>query len=76
MKPLGPVPAGFATRGPDLLIGGVRAAELASRAGQTPRFVYDGAMIAARVAAVRAAMPQGLGLHYAVKANPFAPLLA
>lgn len=76
MKPLGPVPAGFATRGPDLLIGGVRAAELASRAGQTPLFVYDGAMIAARVAAVRAAMPQGLGLHYAVKANPFAPLLA
>src|SRR3546814_16076856 len=33
-------------------------------------------MWAARVAAWRAAMPAAVQLHYAMKANPFAPLLA
>src|SRR3546814_13121200 len=33
-------------------------------------------MLAARVAAWRAAMPAAVQLHYAMKANPFAPLLA
>ncbi|MFM9936457.1 MAG: pyridoxal-dependent decarboxylase, exosortase A system-associated, partial [Novosphingobium sp.] len=42
---------------------------------QTPLFVYDAGLITARVAALRAALPGRLGLHYAMKANPFAPLL-
>ena len=33
-------------------------------------------MIRARVAALRAAMPARLQIHYAVKANPYPPLLA
>ena len=73
MKPLGPIPPGFgadATGG--LLIGGQTAASLAE-AG-TPLFVYDRARIAAQVASFRAAMP-GVDLHYAVKANPYPPLL-
>ena len=37
-------------------------------------FVYDRALIAARIAAVRAAFP-GVELHYAVKANPLPALL-
>jgi len=77
MKPHGPIPPGFSA-GADgmLLIGGVRADNLAERAGDTPLFVYDSAMLAARVAEWRAAMPEGVQLHYAMKANPFAPLLA
>jgi diaminopimelate decarboxylase len=43
--------------------------------GDTPLFVYDFGLIAARIARLRAAMPSGLALHYAVKANPFAPLV-
>ncbi|WP_298195144.1 pyridoxal-dependent decarboxylase, exosortase A system-associated [Novosphingobium sp.] len=74
MKPLGPIPPGFAAIDGELAIGGYTASALAAEAG-TPLFVYDGALITARVAALRAALPERLGLHYAMKANPFAPLL-
>ena len=59
-----------------LLIGGQRADALAEAAGDTPLFVYDRTMLTARVAELRAAMPAALHIHYAMKANPFAPLLA
>jgi diaminopimelate decarboxylase len=75
-KPMGPLPPGFAAIDGELAIGGVRARALVARAGGAPLFVYDAAQIAARVAALRSAMPDGLVLHYAVKANPFGPLLA
>lgn len=74
-KPMGPIPAGFAARGGHLLIGGQTAQDLVAQAGDTPLFVYDGAMIRTRVAMLRAAMPKDVSIHYAVKANPFAPLL-
>ncbi|WP_072380213.1 pyridoxal-dependent decarboxylase, exosortase A system-associated [Novosphingobium sp. NDB2Meth1] len=74
MKPLGPIPPGYAAIDGELAIGGRKASELVAEAG-TPLFVYDGALIEARVAALRSALPQRLGLHYAMKANPFAPLL-
>jgi diaminopimelate decarboxylase len=77
MKPHGPIPPGFrADAGGMLLIGGDRAGALADMAGDTPLFVYDSAMLAARVAEWRAAMPAEVQLHYAMKANPYAPLLA
>lgn len=77
MKPHGPIPPGFAadTDGM-LLVGGDRAETLADMAGDTPLFVYDSAMLTARVAEWRAAMPAEVQLHYAMKANPYAPLLA
>ena len=59
-----------------LLIGGDRADALVDAAGDTPLFVYDSAMLTARVAEWRAAMPTEVQLHYAMKANPYAPLLA
>ncbi|GAA3248504.1 hypothetical protein GCM10020258_01830 [Sphingomonas yabuuchiae] len=40
-----------------------------------PVFVYDPAIVASRVARFRAAFPS-IDLHYAIKANPFVPLLA
>lgn len=74
-KPMGPIPPGFATREGQLLIAGRTAAELVAQAGTSPLFVYDAAMVRARVAVLRAAMPATVDIHYAVKANPFAPLL-
>jgi len=71
MKPLGPIPPGFAAIDGELAIDGIKAGELAERAGSTPLFVYSSARIRRRVADLRKAMPQGLALHYAVKANPF-----
>lgn len=77
MKPHGPIPPGFAADADGmLLIGGDRAERLADAAGDTPLFVYDSAMLTARVAEWRAAMPDSVQLHYAMKANPYAPLLA
>ncbi|MFZ5743466.1 MAG: pyridoxal-dependent decarboxylase, exosortase A system-associated [Pseudomonadota bacterium] len=75
MKPLGPVPAGFATIDGELAIGGRKASDLVAEAGRTPLFVYSRERIAARVAELRSALPQQVALNYAVKANPFAPVL-
>ncbi len=76
MKPMGAIPAGFAADADGaLVIGGQTASALADAAIDTPLFVYDATMLRARVASLRAAMPQGLAIHYAMKANPFAPLL-
>lgn len=76
MKPMGAIPVGW-TADVDgmLLVGGQRADRLVAAAGDTPLFLYDRAMLTARVAQLRAAMPPKLLLHYAMKANPFAPLL-
>lgn len=77
MKPHGPIPSGFVADSDGmLLIGGDRAERLADVAGDTPLFVYDSVKLAARVAEWRAAMPEGVQLHFAMKANPYAPLLA
>ena len=75
MKPLGPIPSGFTALGGELAIGGQTASALVERAGGTPLFVYSGAMIRAVVARLRSAMPQRLSIHYAVKANPYIPIL-
>jgi diaminopimelate decarboxylase len=53
-----------------LLVGGIPVDRLAERVGATPFFAYDRALITARVAEVRAAVPARLRLGYAVKANP------
>ena len=75
MKPLGPIPPGFGAIDGELAIAGVPASTLVRRAGGTPLFVYSAAMIRAKVAALRAAMPGRLHIHYAVKANPYRPIL-
>jgi diaminopimelate decarboxylase len=69
-KPHGPIPPYFAADADGvLLIGGQRADALVDRAGDTPLFVYDVAVVRQRLAALRAAMPAELSIHYAIKAN-------
>ncbi|MEW9856944.1 pyridoxal-dependent decarboxylase, exosortase A system-associated [Novosphingobium sp. M1R2S20] len=75
MKPLGPIPQGFSSSGGILSLGGRPVTDWVEQAGETPLFLYSADMIRARVAQLREAMPQRLALHYAVKANPFAPVL-
>lgn len=74
MKPMGPIPPEFADQRGMLAIGGVGAEALVAAHG-SPVFVYDPAIVEARVARFRTAMPAGVDLHYAVKANPYAPLV-
>lgn len=75
MKPMGSIPPDFEQRDGELLIGGRTAEALIADAGDTPLFVYDRAMVASRIARFRAAFPESVSLHYAVKANPYKPLL-
>ena len=75
MKPLGPIPAGFAAIDGELAVQGIKASALVEQAGDSPCFVYSSDMLRARVASLRAAMPDRLAIHYAMKANPFAPVL-
>ena len=76
MKGMGPIPAGFAA-GPDgrLMIGGHDVGELVAEAKGTPLFVYDNNLIGTKIATFKHCMPPGVALHYAVKANPYPPLL-
>ena len=53
-----------------MTVGGLALDRLAERAGGTPFFAYDRALLSERVALLRAHLPAGLDLSYAVKANP------
>ena len=71
MKPMGPLPPEFAEQTGMLTIAGTSAEDWAT---ETPVFVYDAGIVAARVNRFRAAFP-GIDLHYAIKANPLPALL-
>lgn len=76
MKAMGAIPAGYEANGDGVLaMGGTDVRVLVEDAGGTPLFVYDNNLVGAKIALFRAALPDGLGLHYAVKANPYPPLL-
>jgi diaminopimelate decarboxylase len=76
MKPVGPIPPGFAAIDGELAIAGRKASDLVAEAGRTPLFVYARERFDARVAQLRAALPERVGLNYAVKANPMPQVVA
>jgi diaminopimelate decarboxylase len=73
-KPMGRIPDRFSSKGGMLLIGGCRADDLIAEGGNSPLFVYDLSLVEASIARFRAAFP-GIALHYAMKANPYPPVL-
>ncbi len=75
-KPIGPIPDDWETVDGELGVAGRSVSDLVAEAGGTPLFVYSRELIDRRIAALRAALPQRIGLNYAVKANPFAPVIA
>lgn len=74
-KQMGTIPPGFEARGGKLHIGGRAADALVEEAGGTPLFVYDAGLVDAKIATFRRSFPQ-VQLHYAIKANSYAPLLS
>jgi len=62
--------ASFAIGSGRLCVGGVPVDVLAERVGATPFFAYDRGLLTGRVAELRAVLPAGIDLSYAVKANP------
>jgi diaminopimelate decarboxylase len=65
----------FTVSGGHMIVGGLPLAKLAERVGQTPFYAYDRSLLRQRVAALRRALPTAVKLHYAMKANPFVPLV-
>ncbi|MFT4057001.1 MAG: pyridoxal-dependent decarboxylase, exosortase A system-associated [Novosphingobium sp.] len=76
MKALGPIPSGYEAVDGVLAIGGRPVTHWVEEAGATPVFLYGADLLRGRVAQLRATLPERVALHYAVKANPFPPLLA
>jgi len=66
---------GFAVDDGELVVGGQRLSRLAARVGRTPFYAYDRSLLHRRVAELRATLPRAVRLHYAMKANPFPPLV-
>ncbi|MEM7223680.1 MAG: pyridoxal-dependent decarboxylase, exosortase A system-associated [Pseudomonadota bacterium] len=66
---------GFAVTDGRLRVGGWDLERLAARVGRTPFFAYDRALISGRVAELRAALPAGVEIKYAIKANPMAAVV-
>ena len=58
MKPLGPIPPGFAAIDGELAIAGRKASDLAADAGNTPLFVYARELLDRKMAGLRAAMEE------------------
>ncbi|MDM7323214.1 MAG: pyridoxal-dependent decarboxylase, exosortase A system-associated [Gammaproteobacteria bacterium] len=65
----------FATRAGTLYIGEQPVTALAERLG-TPFYAYDSRLIELRIKELRDVLPSQVQIHYAVKANPFPPLLS
>ena len=65
----------FATADGQLMVGGITLQRLAARVGQTPFYAYERQLLISRVAELRAALPQTIKLHYAMKANPMPALV-
>lgn len=53
-----------------LQVGGIALTRLTQRVGTTPFYAYDRRVINERVAKLRTHLPEGVRLHYAIKANP------
>ena len=67
MKPYGKIPHWFDSS---------RLEAMLKAAPQTPVFVYDFDIVRDKVAQLRAALPQDVGIHYAMKANPLPAFVA
>ena len=71
---MGEVPAHWGHADGVLSVGGITAEDWATEIG-TPCFVYSKRALTDRVAELRSAMPGGLRVHYAMKANPHPEVL-
>jgi diaminopimelate decarboxylase len=67
--------AGFPVVDDCICVGGIPLPRLALRAGGTPFYAYDRALVQTRIASLRQALGPDVHLHYAIKANPMPALV-
>ena len=70
-----PAMSQFEYRDGEPLINDLSLWQVADIAGRTPFYVYDFAVVARRIEALRHILPPELQLHYAIKANPLPQLV-
>ena len=69
-KPVHAPIEGFPVEEGEITVGGMPVSRLARRVGSTPFFAYSRDLITQRIAKMRRELPDGLHIHYAMKANP------
>lgn len=57
-------------------VAGLSLAEIRALTNASPAFIYDRAMIRARIAELREHLPPGTEIAYSLKANPYEPIVA
>lgn len=65
----------FPVKDGELVVGGIPLTQLVARVGRTPFYAYDRRLLEQRVVELRTALPTGIKLHYAMKANPMPALV-
>ena len=65
----------FATDGEQLLIGGKNLDQIADMLDKQVFYAYDKDVVKAQIDKFHAAIPKQIKLHYAIKANPYPPLV-
>ena len=66
----------FQVRDGCLCIGGKKVTDIAAELGSSPFYVYDCQLIEKRIQHLKNALPRGISVHYAVKANPMPEVVA
>lgn len=66
---------GFEVEDGVLCVAGQRVDQLLQSAG-SPAYLYDTSLIKKRITGLRAVLPEGIHLHYAIKANPHPEIVA
>jgi diaminopimelate decarboxylase len=69
-------PAGYDVQDNVMTVAGERVDRWVDKVGATPFFLYDRNLLTRRVAETKAALPNDVHLHYAMKANPMPDLVA
>jgi len=60
----------FSTENDELVLAGRPLSEIVAQVGRTPFYAYDRSVMTRKVELLRTTLPNGVHLHYAMKANP------
>jgi diaminopimelate decarboxylase len=71
----GAYPPQFTTQNNELLLGNLSLTNIEKLLGSTPFYAYDKQLISNKVNTLKSTLPSDLSVHYAIKANPYPPLV-
>lgn len=58
-----------------LMIGNKTLSQIEILLGRTPYYAYDRSIVSKTISSLKATLPEQISLHYAIKANPYPPLV-